>query len=267
MRKSFLKWAGGKSQSLSLIQNAIGFAPERLVEPFAGSAVVSLNIEASNYLICDSNDDLIEVFKYLKTRGRYFIDRCKYLFEDGYSSDIYYYNRKRFNNLPSCMEKSALFVYLNRHAFNGLCRYNASGLFNVPIGKYTSIYFPEKEMEIFYNKSQNFEIRRQTFEETFSMQKKGDVFYCDPPYIPINDTSYFTDYTGKGFNMEDQTKLVECAEKSSVPVLISNHWVSGVTEDLYKNARKKFKDIGRSISAKGSSRGKVKEVLAIYNMD
>lgn len=265
MNKSFLKWAGGKSQSLDFISEHIENKPKRIIEPFCGSAVVSLNLEAERYLLADYNKDLINVFIDLKKHKEYFIERCKAVFKDGNKEDIYYYNRSRFNDLENCIEKSVLFVYLNRHAFNGLCRYNASGGFNVPFGKYKKVYFPEKEMVFFYKKAKKFEFKHASFEEIFTKQEDGDLIYCDPPYIPISVTASFTNYTDKGFGMDMQKKLVSLAENSKCPVLISNHWVPDITEDLYKNAKKQFKDITRSISAKGSSRGKVKEVLAIFN--
>lgn len=267
MQKSFLKWAGGKSQSLELIKSTIPGKPRRLVEPFVGSAVVSLNVEAESYLLADYNQDLIDVFRTLKDLGTDFVAYCKEKFVGGNNKDIFYYNRNMFNALSSGTERSALFIYLNRHCFNGLCRYNSSGKFNVPFGKYNTVYFPEKEMLNFIDRSDRYEFMCCSFEETFKRQKPGDVIYCDPPYIPLNATSAFTDYTDKGFPFEMQRQLVECAEGSINPVLISNHWVPGVTEDLYKNGNTDLrKQISRSISARGSSRGKVEEVLVTYNL-
>jgi DNA adenine methylase len=267
LNKSFLKWAGGKSKSVPFIQDAIPKKIKRFVEPFAGSAVVSLNVDADEYLICDYNKDLIDLFKNLVNFKADFIERCKVLFVNGNNAVIFYYNRERFNSLPSCVEKSALFVYLNRHAFNGLCRYNKSGKFNVPFGKYSTVYFPEHEMNLFINRSDRFKFKHSSFEDTFKEQRQGDVFYCDPPYIPLNVTSSFTDYVGDGFDMSKQILLVDLAEKSSIPVFISNHWIPGITDSLYKNADKLFKEVGRSISANGDSRSKVLEVLSIYNKD
>ena len=265
MNKSFLKWAGGKSQSIEFIKSTIKTKPKRLIEPFAGSAVVSLNIDADQYLICDHNKDLIDVFSSLKKHKEFFIKRCKIVFECGNEEKVYYYNRARFNDLESCLEKSALFVYLNRHSFNGLCRYNLGGGFNVPFGRYKKVYFPQQEMVFFYKKAKKFKFKNASFEKTFAEQRIGDLIYCDPPYIPISKTASFTSYTGKGFDMEMQKTLVKLAEESQCPVLISNHWIPNITDVLYGKAKKQFKDINRSISASGSSRCKVKEVLAVFN--
>lgn len=265
MNKSFLKWAGGKSKSIEFILAALPDKIERFVEPFVGSAVVSLNVEADEYLLADFNMDLINLFETLKEHTEEFINYSYSFFEGGNDKVVFYYNRRRFNLLPFNTERAALFIYLNRHSFNGLCRYNASGGFNVPFGRYKTIYFPEKEMLFFISKASRFKFECTSFEGIFKQQKLGDVFYCDPPYLPLNDTAYFTSYTGKGFSFDQQQLLAKCAEKSNCKVLISNHWVDGITEDLYnKGDYSRRIKVGRNISAKAESRGKVEEVLAVY---
>jgi len=266
MSKSFLKWAGGKSKSISFIEESLPFNIKRFTEPFAGSAVVSLNIAADEYILADYNEDLINVFTFLKQEKSSFIEYCRTFFRTANKEEIYYKNRDRFNSISINIERAALFIYLNRHSFNGLCRYNSSGKFNVPFGRYKTIYFPEREMEVFIKKSDRFQFKCCGFEETFKMCEDGDVYYADPPYIPLNDTAYFTSYTDEVFSFEKQNALVSLAEDSNCLVLISNHWVPGVTEELYKNGntdRRKY--INRSIGAAGDSRKKVEEVLVIYN--
>jgi len=262
--KSPLKWAGSKTKSLDFIVGAISVKPKRFVEPFAGSAVVSFNIEADEYLIADINNDVINFFNILKEYRMDFIEYCKQLFIDGNNKDIYYYNRRIFNNLDFDYYRAALFLYLNRHCFNGLCRYNASGKFNVPFGKYKNIYFPEEEMLSLLSRINRYIFKCQSFEATFNECSKNDVIYCDPPYLPLTDTSNFTDYTSEGFTFEMHEKLVKLAEKSSSLVLISNHWIPGVTDILYKNGDVSRRKITcRYISA--YSRPKVEEVLVVYD--
>ena len=146
MIKSFLKWAGGKYKILDFIIENIGKVEHRFVEPFAGSAVVSLNINAEEYLIADSNMDLVNLFEKLKEYKKDFIKYCKVIFDNANTKEIYYYNRDIFNSLKFNTQRAALFLYLNRHCFNGLCRYNNKGKFNVPYGRYKNVYFPENEM-------------------------------------------------------------------------------------------------------------------------
>jgi len=266
MNKSFLKWAGGKTQSIDFIKEVLPKKIVRFVEPFVGSGVMSLNIDADSYLLADCNQDLINLFENIKNNGTDFIAYCQKFFIDGNNKSVYYSRRDTFNSLTFNTERAALFLYLNRHAFNGLCRYNLSGKFNVPFGKYKSVYFPDKEMLVFHKKAKKFEFLCCDFEETFNREQKGDVFYCDPPYIPLGASSYFTSYVDKIFTFDHQKKLVACAEASECKVLISNHWIPQITEELYKNgdcSHRKF--INRFISAKASGRGKVEEVLVVYN--
>jgi len=268
INKSFLKWAGGKRTSLPMINANMGYIEDdaRLIEPFVGSAVVSLNIETFGYIIADLNEDLIKLFDYVKTEGEEFIRYCEGFFTSANNNeDAYYELRRQFNCAKDSRARAALFVYLNRHSFNGLCRYNAHGFFNVPYGKPKKVGFPIKEMRFFVNRMRNAEIYCQGFEETMAMAKPNDVIYCDPPYVPLSDTSMFTDYTSEGFTMDQQEQLAKLAEESECRVLISNH-DSDITKELYKNADDiKFREVGRYVGASKESRKPVKELLAIYN--
>ena len=155
-------------------------------------------------------------------------------------------------------------MYLNRHAFNGLCRYNSSGKFNVPYGKYKNPYFPAKEMKFFYNKACFCNFVHQDFEVTINMAKENDIIYCDPPYIPLSDTASFTNYSPNGFDLRQHERLVRLAENSKCLFFISNNWTD-ITKKLYKNASSLIEtNVNRSISSCGESRGSVKEILAIY---
>jgi hypothetical protein len=146
--KPFLKWAGGKARIVDRIK-AVLPAGERLVEPFVGSGALSLNAEYPAYKLADANRDLINCYQQLQTGGMGFIEACAAYFVPAYNQpDAYYVFRERFNSTANPVEKAAIFVYLNRHGYNGLCRYNGSGGFNVPFGRYTRPYFPRKRWSI-----------------------------------------------------------------------------------------------------------------------
>ena len=267
MNKSFLKWAGGKRSSLYMIEKRIGCVPKRLVEPFVGSGTVFLNIDAEEYLLGDLNKDLIVLYNILKEYKLEFIKQCYDYFDSKYNKeDVFYELRNEFNNEKDGRKKSMLFVYLNRHAFNGLCRYNSSGKFNVPYGKYKSPYFPGKEMMFFSEKAR---LRKctfivQSFNKTIESCREGDVIYNDPPYAPLSKTS-FVNYNFDGFTIEQHEELARLAEKSENLFLISNHDTE-FTRKLYCNADNIItKNINRSISGKAEARVQVTEILAIYN--
>ena len=155
MSKPFLKWAGGKAKLAPFIQAHLpAHARSRLIEPFAGSAALSLALEYDAYLLNDSNADLINLYQVLKHQQQAFIDYARSFFTAQNNQDTQFYAlHQQFNASQNAEERAALFVYLNRHAFNGLCRYNSKGGFNVPFGKYQSPYFPEREMQAFIQKS------------------------------------------------------------------------------------------------------------------
>ena len=267
--RSALKWAGGKKKVISDIASLLPQnGKKRLVEPFVGGGSVFLNLEFDDYLLVDMNKDLINLFNIIKTQSAAFItDAEKFFSGDHNQPENYYDFRTQFNQSSDPYERSLLFLYLNRHGYNGLCRYNKSGGYNVPFGRYKHPYFPKNELQFFSKKAQRATFIQGDFETAFSQLKNKDVVYCDPPYSPINPTSNFTAYAGNAFTDEDQKRLVACAEmgkKQNIPTLISNHYVD-FTKELYKGAtKKKLFEVQRSISQKGNGRVKAKEILALY---
>nr|WP_082890671.1 Dam family site-specific DNA-(adenine-N6)-methyltransferase [Eikenella longinqua] len=194
--KPFLKWAGGKAKLVPFIQeNFPTRTRKRLIEPFAGSAALSLALEFDAYLLNDTNSDLIGLFQTLKQERQSFIDYVRTFFAAKNNCESRFYElREQFNSSRNVIERSALFVYLNRHAFNGLCRYNNKGAFNVPFGRYTALYFPETEMQGFIDKSDRIELMCGDFQTALNRADADDMVYCDPPYVPLSETASFTAY-------------------------------------------------------------------------
>ena len=267
-QRPFLKWAGNKFRILAHIKKCLP-PGQRLIEPFAGSAAVFLNTDFEVSLLNDTNPDLIGLFEILKLEGPKFIRYCERLFDAQHNdSDSYYQIRDKFNHSNNARQRAAQFIYLNRHGYNGLCRYNASGGFNVPFGRYKRPYFPHKELLAFHHKAQRAEFRVKSFEETFQQARAGDVIYCDPPYVPLSDSANFTTYSAGGFDLDKQQQLVELTEQTSqrgIPVLVSNH-DTPFTRKIYRNATRLDKfQVQRSISCKGEKRQHAGELLALYS--
>ena len=264
--RSFLKWAGGKYSLVDQIQKHLP-SGERLVEPFAGAANVFLNTNYKEYWLNDINKDLIDLYKLIQRDHKAFIKAAKTLFvPENNNKEAFLQLRAEFNEAASGLRRSAIFLYLNKHCFNGLCRYNSKGLFNVPFGKYSSVKFPEKEIEIFAEKSQKAKFTCLPFEKVFSQIKNGDVVYCDPPYAPISKTALFTSYSTGGFDNKAQEQLAKCAEKCSgtvASVLISNHDLE-ITREWYVNAKISMIKAARVINSKGTGRSKVSELFALF---
>ncbi len=266
--RSFLKWAGGKYGLCDVINTMLPKG-DRLIEPFVGAGSIFLNSDYPNYTLNDINQDLINLYKILQQKPQSYIDDvAKFFSTENNQSEVYYQLRKEFNQTTDKYYRSILFLYMNRHGYNGLCRYNKSGGYNVPFGKYKRPYFPEKELYFFAEKSQKATFVCEDYRDTFKRAQDGDVIYCDPPYVPLSKTASFTSYAGNGFGLDEQADLANAAEEVSgsnkVTVLISNHdtiW----TRKIYENATKfKSVKVSRTISQKGGSRKKVAEILALY---
>ncbi len=265
--RSFLKWPGGKYR---LVPRILQRLPEgrQLIEPFVGGGSVFLNSDFKSYLLNDANADLITLYKILQSEGEAFIKICEGFFQKKYNTEKSYYKlREAFNKSIEPVERSALFLYLNRHGYNGLCRYNAQqGTFNVPFGRYLKPYFPEEELYVFCEKSKHARFTCEDFSKTLKRAKQGSVVYADPPYVPLNNTARFTTYCQGGFDNTAQTLLAELAAKLSdrgIPVLLSNH-STDFTQALYKDALIETFLVQRFISCKASQRAQVLELLALY---
>lgn len=268
--RSALKWAGGKKKLVEHIRRNLPMdGKRRLIEPFVGGGSVFLNLDFDEYLLVDMNKDLINLFNILKkNHTAYIIEAEKYFTSNQNTPECYYQLRKEFNESNDPLYRSLIFLYMNRHGYNGLCRYNKSGGYNVPFGRYKKPYFPKAELEYFAEKAQKAQFLHGDFTLAFDDAKSGDVIYCDPPYSPINQTSNFTAYSGNSFGDIEQHKLVNEADKArgkGIATLISNHYVT-FTKELYQNADKiDVLKVQRTISQKGHLRVKVDEVMALYS--
>jgi DNA adenine methylase len=266
MMKPFLKWAGNKYQIVERIKEVLPPA-NRLIEPFVGSGAVFLNTDYQSYLLADTNQDLINLFTCLQTDAKDFIEYAKSFFiPNNNEKEAFYQFRTDFNSSGDIRYKSALFLYMNKHGFNGLCRYNSKGKFNVPFGRYKKPYFPEKEMIYFADRAKDAEFQTADFTETMERAEPGDVVYCDPPYVPLSDTAYFTNYSSGGFGIDEQEELARQAKKlvtRGVTVVLSNHDTE-FTRSAYSSAKIISFDVQRYISCDGNNRNKAPEVLAIF---
>ena len=213
--KTPLKWVGSKVRIMPQLRDHL---PEgkRLVEPFAGSCAVMMNTDYDEYLIADLNPDLVNLYKVMTYYTDAFLNELDLMFSAGALGDlesraVYYYAIREAFNLSGkalgseSVEAAVRFMYLNRHGFNGLCRYNRRGQFNVPFGKYKKNYFPLKEVRAFAEKAKRATFITAHYSETLALVRAGDVVYCDPPYL--TESGNFTSYTESGFSYLDQGRL------------------------------------------------------------
>ena len=248
--------------------NRILPSSRRLVEPFVGSGAVFLNANYPQYLLNDLNADLINLYVELRQNKENLIRSTRTLFEPKFNDSTAYYElRTQFNESSDRFEKACLFVYLNKHCFNGLCRYNSQGGFNVPFGRYESPYFPESEMRYFSERSRLAEFSNVDFREILARAERGDVVYCDPPYVALSATANFTSYGSESFGQVEQVALAAGAIEAShrgVTVVLSNH-NTDYTRELYRDADTiEYFDVQRHISCDGANRNKAAELVAVY---
>lgn len=266
-QRAFLKWAGGKYALVEAINQLLP-PGDKLIEPFVGAGSVFLNSDFDQYLLNDINADLINLYQIVKRRPKTFIQDARRFFTDRHNTaDAFYALRREFNQSRDPYVRSLLFLYLNRHGYNGLCRYNASGQFNVPFGKYKKPYYPEAELEFFAEKAKRATFTCQPFQRSFRRARKGQVIYCDPPYLPLSPTASFTSYASGGFSLDEQATLAKKAEQAAfnrgISVLISNH-DTRLSRLYYQQAELTPLQVNRYISQKGDTRKKVAELLAFY---
>lgn len=252
-----LKWAGGKRWQLPHLVDAWRRERHRrLVEPFCGGLAVTLGLMPERAILNDINPHLINFYRWLK-RG------LVVTLPMSNAETRYYTHRNRFNELLSngngeTAEAASLFYYLNRTGYNGLCRFNSSGGFNVPFGRYANINYRTDFLEykpIFGG----WEFTNTHFEQI--QLDDDDFIYADPPY----DVE-FTQYSKGGFGWEEQERAAKWLSKHKGPVILSNQATPRIVK-LYRSLKfaLKFIDAPRRISCNGD-RTPAPEVLAFRNL-
>lgn len=252
-----LKWAGGKRWLLPrLVTLWHKHAHRRLVEPFIGGAAVALGLRAHAALLNDSNPHLINFYRWLQRGLSTNLSMAN-------EQELYYAHRARFNELVSngqtdSDEAAALFYYLNRTCFNGLCRFNSRGGFNVPFGRHKTI-----------NYMTDFTPYTAVLAHwTFSVGdfsklalSSADFIYADPPY----DVE-FTSYSPGGFAWADQVRLAEWLAQHHGPVVASNQATKRMLA-LYEQLGFRIELLAapRMIACNGD-RTRAGELLALKNL-
>ncbi len=287
--KPFLKWAGGKTQLISEIEKALPFQFTKskftYLEPFVGSGAILFwmlnnfpNMEKA--VINDINADLINTYKTIASKPKELISVLEILQNEYHSLDLkelekkeYYYEKRELYNTRNT-EKStqaALFIFLNRTCFNGLYRVNRNNGYNVPMGSYKKPTICDRENILAVNKAlQRVEILSGDYQKTIDFTNQNSLFYFDPPYKPLSQTSSFNSYAKDEFNDFEQIRLRDFCAKLDLmghQWILSNSDVKGKDmndnffDDLYSEFIINRVDAKRSINANPEKRGKLTELL------
>ncbi|WP_324701229.1 Dam family site-specific DNA-(adenine-N6)-methyltransferase (plasmid) [Pantoea agglomerans] len=265
--RSFLKWAGGK---YSVLDEVLAMLPagDRLIEPFVGSGTVFINAGFKRNLLGDVNPDLINLFNQLQGNPDAVIKTAYQLERGCLSNEAYLDIRDEFNGREAhAVRHAALFLALMRTSFNGLCRYNQKGLFNVGWNKKAEAnYFPVDELAHFTAMQKEMTFMCAGFEDVIAQAGEGDIVFCDPPYEPLPDEAGFTAYSGTSFTFADQVRLVESlvvARDRGAKVVITNSSAPAILH-LYISNGFRIAPLAtrRSVSCKSETRKTVNDIIA-----
>ena len=248
-----LKWAGGKRWLVPHLQNIWQSHHNlRLVEPFCGGLAIALGLQPQKALLNDINPHVINFYEWLQ-KGLSFDIEAKY------DRDFYYAQRVEFNRLiqngeTGSSKAAQLFYYLNRTGYNGLCRFNSKGGFNVPFGRYKNVNY-SPDFSTYKSAMASWKFTTVDF-ESIRISKK-DFIYADPPY----DVE-FRQYSQNGFDWTDQVRLAKWLANQKCPVIASNQSTERIVE-LYKSLGfdLEYHDAPRRISCNGD-RQSAKEIIA-----
>ena len=286
--KPFVKWVGGKGQLIDQLEQMLpaDFAQWEnvtYIEPFVGGGAMLFHMlqthpNITRAIINDINPDLTTCYMVVRDNPNALIESLQRLQAEYYAlpnedakRDFYMQKRDRFNTKAlEPIENTTLFFFLNRTCFNGLYRVNKSGLFNVPFGRYetpticdpVTIYADSELL-------QRVEILTGDYQQTLAYAGENTLFYFDPPYRPLSNTSSFNDYVKETFNDAAQIRLKEfcdAVEAAGHKFMLSN------SDCFAKNQDRFFEDLylmyninrvwaSRSINANPNKRGKLTELL------
>lgn len=286
--KPFLKWAGGKTQLLNDIEKKFPYKRNdefSYIEPFVGSGAVLFWVlnnfpYLNSVIINDVNEDLIKSYETVKSNVCGLISVLKKYEKEYHSlSDLveekkeYYYDKRRLFNTREVdpVTQAALFIFLNRTCFNGLYRVNRKNEFNVPIGSYRSpMICDESTLLGVSEKLQKVKMLSGDFEQTADYASENSLFYFDPPYKPLSETSSFNSYAKDEFNDNEQIRLKQFCDKLNS---LNAKWILSNSDVKGKNPEDNFFDdlfcdyqinrvlAKRSINANSKKRGELTELL------
>lgn len=269
-----LKWLGNKTQLAQWILDKFPQA-KRLIDPMMGSASLFLNSNYESYVLSDYNEDLYLFYHAVQNDYANFLAEAQALFVDA-NANIPAYNalRNEFNTRACNTRHAALFLYLNKFGFNGICRYNKSGGFNVPCGAKNGVSpgLPLANLQ---------ELHTQLTTKTVELDH-GDfrlvcanltfdadtVVYFDPPYMPLEATCH-TNYTADGFTLDDHRDMIDLIEQinlAGATVIVSNHDTPEVRQEYSRHRTPDFhlQEVTRAINTKSGSAKKVDELIMVF---
>jgi DNA adenine methylase len=295
--KPFLKWAGGKSQLLTTIENSLpneikkSRKIDKYFEIFVGGGALYFhlmnNYEIKNSYLYDINPELILTYNVIKNNPKELIKLLSELqenyvpLEEDERKEYYLNIRSKFNedlkefNFDNYSDahvvRASQIIFMNKTCFNGLFRLNKKGEFNVPHGRYKNPLICDKKNIIAVNKTlKHTKITCGNYDDSEDLIDENSLIYLDPPYRPLSKQSNFTTYAGFEFTDDDQIKLGNFYKRISnkgAKAILSNsdpkneNTDDNFFDDLYKDFKIDRVQAKRSINSNAKKRGLINEIL------
>lgn len=268
----FVKWAGGKRQLLVQIRERMPESFNNYYEPFVGGGAVIFDLLPTSAVINDINRALINTYKQICYATDTFLQQINELdggmWEDG--KEYYYSLREHYNDKlmreEFDVELAALFVFINKHCFNGLYRVNGKGLFNVPYNNSRKASCDENAIRAISEYLKSVTILEGDFQAACQNAGKGDFIFMDSPYAPLNPTS-FEAYTKEGFDIESHKRLAVLYDELTVRgcyCMLTNHNTQLINE-LYSNKGYKIDVVSVKRMINSNAKNRVGEEVIIRN--
>lgn len=262
--RPFLKWAGGKNRSASIIASLAptdGF--DTYIEPFCGSAAVFFAVGPQRAVLADANDDLVMTLRAVRHTPYAVMAQLDLMRNTKAAFDKV---RKMKPNELTYIQRAARLIYLNKTAFRGLWRVNRSGEFNTPYGQYDRPYYNPDTILAASTALRAADVRCADFEDVLGEARRGDWVYLDPPYVPDRKWGDFTRYTAGQFGREDHERLARALQKldsRGVRWLLTNS-NTPVTREIYAGYRMASLATRRDITLASADRDSTDLVVANY---
>lgn len=268
----FIKWAGGKRQLLAQIRERMPENFNNYYEPFVGGGAVIFDLLPTSAVINDINKALVNAYRQICNASDEFLKKLNELdeamWEDG--KEYYYFLREHYNDKlmkeEFDVELAALFIFINKHCFNGLYRVNGKGLFNVPYNNSRNSSCDAVTIRVISEYLKNVTILEGDFQAACQNAKKGDFVFIDSPYAPLNPTS-FESYTKEGFDIESHKRLAVLYEELTSRgcyCMLTNHNTELINE-LYGNKGYKIDVVSVKRMINSDATNRVGEEVIICN--
>jgi len=267
-----VKWAGGKRQLLGELAERSPQDFENYFEPFFGGGALYLYLCRTGAMrgkafLNDANPELINVYRMIRDRTAELVDAVQQQ-ELANTREAYLACRTRFNAIrgtDACVERAALFLYLNHHGYNGLWRVNRKGEYNIPFGRYVKPpqFGEERVLKAMAAVLEPAVLSEGDFADVLPEISGGDFVYLDPPYLPVSETANFTSYTTGMFGIAEQERLLAMfreADRRGAQVMLSNSVAPKILE-MYAEFSVERVQVLRYINAKVSGRRGAEEII------